>query len=123
MVKEKKIDDAAYGKLMKELTSISQMIRIDQKEKQATMDSFDREVKMYRAGKISQKALRASVPKTSKVVQKLDKTLKGHIQRAVKAHRRAIALMEKQDPNKFKVTMHGMKTAGTKKKAAKKKKR
>lgn len=123
MVEEKRIDDGAYGKIVKELTALAQLIRIGQKEKQAAIDSFDREVKMYRNGKISKKALRSSVPKTRKVIQKLDKNLKSNIDKAVKTHRRAITFIEKQAPKRFKVTMQGVRSAAVKKKVTRKKKK
>lgn len=116
MVKSKKMDKAAYENIVKELSSHAEMIRSKQKAKQSIMDTFDREVKSYRMGKISRKALRASVPRVNAELRELDKELKEHISRVVRASKRVRVFAERQKPKRFKSTMTGVRSAELKKK-------
>ena len=117
------MDKAAYENIVKELSSHAEMIRGKQRSKQSVMDTFDREVKSYRQGKISKKALRASVPRVNKEIRELDKEMKDHIVKVVRASKRVAAFAERQKPKRFKSTMFGMRSAEVKKKKRRSKKK
>lgn len=123
MVKAKKMDKAAYENIVKELSSHAEMIGTKQRAKQSVMDMFDREVKSYRTGKISKKALRASVPRVNSEIRELDRELKQHIDRVVSAAKRVAVFAERQKPKRFKATMAGVRSAELKKKKKVKKKK
>jgi hypothetical protein len=121
--KAKKMDKPAYEDIVKELSSHAEMIMSKQKAKQSIMDTFDREVNSYRKGKISRKALRASVPRVNAELRELDKEMRDHIGRVVKAAKKVAAFAERQKPRKFKSTMMGVRSAGVKKKKKPKKRK
>lgn len=123
MSKSKKMDKPAYENIVKELSSHAELIMSKQKAKQSIMDTFDKEVKSYRKGKISRKALRASVPRVNAELRELDKEMREHIGRVVKAAKRVALFAERQKPKKFKSTMQGVRSAGTKKKKRPKKRK
>src|SRR3989344_5069231 len=112
MVKEKQMDLVAFENIIKEFASFGELVRTKQREKQTAMDGFDREVGLYRQGKISRSALSAAVPRMNKELQKLDKTIKENINIIGKIAKKAIAFADNQSPNKFKATMSGARSAG-----------
>ena len=123
MVKAKKMDKSAYENIVKELSSHAELIGSKQRAKQSIMNTFDKEVRSYRAGKISKKALRASVPRVNKEVREFDKEIKEHIVRVVRASKRVSAFAERQKPKRFKATMLGVRSAEPKKKKRRVKKK
>ena len=79
MAQEKHMNESAYGSIVKEATSLGELIRTHQDEKQAAMDEFDKERQRYKSGKISKKALGASVKKINKELKRLDQLIKKDI--------------------------------------------
>jgi len=120
MAKSKRLNASDFGNIVKEFTAYSELIKTRQGQKQAAMDSFDREVKASRAGKISKKALRSSVPRVNKVIRRLDKEIGKHIASIKSTSRRAVNFASRQRPKKVKATMQGIRSAGSGKKKAKK---
>lgn len=121
MVKAKKMNEAMFAKLQKELTIAGELIRARQEEKQGLLDEFDQESKRYFFGKISQKALATSVKKTNKELIRLDKAIREAIARVRSVGVRATKLTSAQAPISYRATLTGI-TGGKAKKKAKKKK-
>ncbi len=119
MVQTKKMNESFFVKMQKELTTAGELIRARQDEKQALLDEFDAECKRFFFGKISQRALMASVKKTNKELQRLDKAIKDIIRLAKRISNREINLVSAQAPIKYKATLSGI-TGGEKKKKRKK---
>jgi len=115
MAKEKKMDQIGFEKIVKEFSSYAELVRAKQREKQAVMDGFDKEVRLYRRGKISRDALSAAVPRMNNEINKLDKSIKKHIANVDKTAKTLIAFSDKQAPNKFKATMLGVRSAVSRK--------
>ena len=112
MAKEKLMNQDAYEKIVKELTSYAELIRTRQNEKQSAMDSFDREVKRYRKGRISRKALASSVRRVNKELQKLDKEIRKGIADVKKTAKKVVSFASRQSPKKEKATMVGARSSG-----------
>ena len=123
MVKAKKMDKAAYEDIVKELSSQAEMIRSKQRSKQSIMDTFDKEVRSYRTGKISRKALRASVPRVNKEIREFDREIRAHIVSVERAARRVALFAGRQKTKRFKATMLGIRSAEIKRKKVRKKKK
>ncbi len=120
MVQTKKMNEASFVKMQKELTTAGELIRARQDEKQALLDEFDKECKRFFFGKISQRALMASVTKTNRELIRLDKSIRDTIRMAKSLSAREVRLVGNQAPITYKATISGI-TGGMKKKAAKKK--
>lgn len=126
MVQIRKMDEAFFASLHKELTITGELIRARQEEKQGLLDEFDAETKRYFFGKISQKALASSVMKTNKELARLDSDIRKNIARLKSVAARASVLATAQHPVHFRATLSGI-SGGAKKvkkrKSAKKKRR
>lgn len=123
MVRVKHMNEAMYAKLHKQLTIAGELIRARQEEKQGLLDEFDQEAKRYFFGKISQKALAASVKKTNKELIRLDKAIREAIAEVRNNATRATKLAGAQAPIAFRATLTGISTPGKKKVVKKKAKR
>lgn len=119
MAKAKKMDKSAFENIVKELSSQAEMIKTKQHAKQTIMDTFDKEVQSYRSGKISKKAVRASVPRVNRELREFDGEIVRHIGSVRKAARKVTGFAGRQKPKKFKATVVGMRSAAVKKKARK----
>ncbi len=120
MVQAKKMNEELFAKLHKELTTIGELIRARQEEKQGLLDEFTAESKRFFFGKISERSLAASVKKTNAELQRLDKGIRSAISRARVLGENIRSLVAKQAPIGFRTTLSGI--TGGKMKAAKKKK-
>jgi len=125
MAKTKKMDEADFAKMVKEITAVAEMIRTHQDEKQSVLDDFEKEKKRYLSGKISKKAFNSSVKKVNKELSKLDSGIRSGIKKAEVLARRISGFSERQRPKMYSVKLTGinLRTAGKKKpkkKAAKK---
>ena len=115
MAEEKKMEKLAFENIVKELSSQAEMIETKQRAKQTVMDTFDGEVQEYRDGKISRKALRASVPRINRELQGLDREIREHIASIEKVAREIVLFAGRQKPKSFKATMIGVRRAEVKK--------
>lgn len=120
MVQTRKMNESFFVKIQKELTTTGEWIRSRQDEKQALLNEFDQECKRFFFGKISQRALAASVKKTNLELQRLDKSIRDSIKRSRSLSTREMKLIGDQAPIGYRATISGI-TGGTKKKKAVKK--
>ena len=124
MVKTKKMNEELFAKLHRGLTVTGELIRARQEEKQGILDEFAAESKRFFFGKISERSLAASVKKTTKELQRLDKAIRVAIKRSKSTADKIKALITKQAPIGYKATLSGISggKAKTKKKKTSKKK-
>jgi hypothetical protein len=115
------MNEAFFVKMQKDLTTAGEWIRSRQDEKQALLDEFDKESKRFFFGKISQRALAASVKKTNNELQRLDHSIRGAIKRARTLSTREMKLVSDQAPIGYRATISGISGGSKKKKAVKKK--
>ena len=120
MVQTRKMNESFFVKIQKELTTTGEWIRSRQDEKQALLNEFDQECKRFFFGKISQRALAASVKKTNLELQRLDKSIRDSIKKSRSLSTREMKLIGDQAPIGYRATISGI-TGGTKKKKAVKK--
>ncbi len=121
MVQTRKMNESFFVKMQKDLTVTGEWIRSRQDEKQALLNEFDQECKRFFFGKISQRALAASVKKTNVELQKLDKSIRDAIKRSRSLSAREIKLIGDQAPIGYRATISGI-IGGTKKKKVAKRK-
>jgi len=121
MVQTRKMNESFFVKMQKDLTTTGEWIRSRQDEKQALLNEFDQECKRFFFGKISQRALAASVKKANTELQKLDKSIRDAIKRSRSLSAREMKLIGDQAPIGYRATISGI-SGGTKKKKAVKKK-
>lgn len=121
MVQTRKMNESFFVKMLKDLTVAGELIRARQDEKQSLLDEFDLECKRFFFGKISQKALAASVTKTNFELQRLDKSIREAIKKARSLSDREMKLVGDQAPIGYRATISGISGGSKKKKAAKKK--
>ena len=108
MAQAKKMNEAAFAKLVKEFHAVGELIRARQDEKQAIIDAFNLEKKRYSAGKLSKKALESSVKKTNKEFARLDKELRRQIAKVNAIGTAAKKLASKQAPKVFRSKTTGI---------------
>ncbi len=120
MVQTRKMNESFFVKIQKDLTTTGEWIRSRQDEKQALLNEFDLECKRFFFGKISQRALAASVKKTNEELQRLDKSIRDSIKKSRGLSTREMKLIGDQAPIGYRATISGI-TGGTKKKKAVKK--
>ncbi len=114
------MNEAFFVKLQKDLTAAGELIRARQDEKQALLDEFDNESKRFFFGKISEKALAASVKKTNNELYRLDVSIREAMARTREVAGREMKLVSAQAPIGFRATLSGIDGGGKKKKAKKK---
>ncbi len=122
MVQTRKMNESFFVKMQKELTTAGEWIRSRQDEKQALLDEFDQECKRFFFGKISQRALMASVKKANKELQRLDKSIRDGIKRARSVSDREMKLVSAQAPIGYRATISGIVGGKVKKKKTVKRK-
>ena len=128
---EKKMNESFFVQMLKDLTTVGELIRARQDEKQALLDEFDLECKRFFFGKISQKALMASVKKTNNELHRLDTDIREAIRRARSLSDRQMKLVANQAPIGYRAAISGIiggnkkskKRKVAKKRKAKRKKR
>ena len=124
MAKVKMMNEEFFAKTLKEFNVAGELVRARQEEKQGLLDEFDTECKRFFFGKISERALAASVKKTNTELMRLDKEIRMNIQKAHASGNRASALVSAQAPMHFRATLSGLVGgSGGKAKKAKHKKR
>ena len=123
MVQTKKMNESFFAKLLKEFNVAGELVRSRQDEKQGLLDEFDSESKRFFFGKISERALSASVRKTNKELSRLDGEIRANIAKGRNAGDRAMALTSAQVPVRYRATLSGIVGGGlkTKKRKAKRK--
>jgi len=123
MAQEKKMNEEFFAKLHKEITTTGELIRARQEEKQGILDDFISETKRFFFGKISEKALAASVKKTNAELHRLDSNIRTAIARTKVLSDTVKNLVQKQVPIAYRATLSGISGGVEKKKARKKKRR
>ncbi len=118
MVQTRKMNESFFVKMQKDLTVTGEWIRSRQDEKQALLNEFDQECKRFFFGKISQRALAATVKKTNLELQRLDKNIRDSIKRSRSLSVREMKLIGDQAPIGYRATISGI-SGGTKKKKKK----
>jgi len=111
MVRIRKIDKPGFEDVVKELSSHAEMLGTKQHTKQTVMDTFDGEVEEYRGGRISRKALRATVPEVNKELRRLDGETRAHIASIEKVARKISFFARRQNPDRYKATTSGVRRA------------
>jgi hypothetical protein len=126
MVQAKHMNEEAFAKLHKELTTSGELIRARQEEKQGILDEFTAESKRFFFGKISERSLAASVVKTNKELKRLDDSIRDSMSKSKTLSDNIKSLIAKQAPIGFRATLSGISGGTSKvkkhKKSAKKKK-
>ena len=120
MVQTKKMNQSFFAKMLKEFNVAGELIRARQDEKQALLDQFDSESKRFFFGKISKRALEASVKKTNNELHRLDAEIRKNIANARKLSVRTGKLSSDQAPIGYRATISGI--TGGKTKPVKRKK-
>lgn len=108
MVQEKKMDEELFARLHKELTTAGELIRARQEEKQGVYDDFDSEAKRFFFGKISERALAASVKKTNNEISRLNGDIRRNIALVRNLSNRISVLAAAQAPTPYRATLSGM---------------
>lgn len=119
MVKVKMMNEEFFAKTLKEFNVAGELVRSRQEEKQGLLDEFDTECKRFFFGKISERALVASVKKTNAELARLDKEIRENIQKSHAASDRASKLVSAQAPTHFRATLSGLVGGSSGKKAKK----
>jgi hypothetical protein len=114
MATEKEMNQSEFEKIAKELTAYAENIRARQDQKQTAIDDFGKERKRYQGGKISKKALAASVPRVRKELQRLNKDIRKNINNLNRIAARTRSFASRQAPKNFRVSLSGI--SGTAKK-------
>lgn len=125
MVKVKMMNEELFAKTLKEFNVAGELVRARQEEKQGLLDEFDKECKRFFFGKISERALMASVKKTNGELQRLNGEIRDNMGKARHAGNRSIGIISAQTPVAYRATLSGI-TGGEKakkKRHHKKKKR
>lgn len=123
MVQTKKMNESFFAKLLKEFDVAGELVRSRQDEKQGLLDEFDAESKRFFFGKISERALSASVRKTNKELSRLDGEIRANIAKGRNAGDRAMTLTSAQAPVRYRATLSGVVGGGLKTKKKRKAKR
>ena len=76
MAQAKKMNENFFAKLHKQVTTTGELIRARQEEKQGLLDDFTAESKRFFFGKISERALAASVKKDNAELKRLDANIR-----------------------------------------------
>jgi hypothetical protein len=108
MAIEKRMDHKRFEKMVKELTSRAEVLRSRQDQKQVILNDFEKERKRYQTGKISKKALSASVPRVRKELMRLDKQVKISILSIKNKADEIKRMADNQSPKGFKVSISGV---------------
>jgi len=116
MATEKRMDQSDFGQISKELTAYAEIIRSRQDQKQIIINDFNKERKRYRSGKISKKALVASIPRVRKELQRLNNEIRKNIRNLHKTAEKTKRFASRQTPKNFKVAISGISLSGKKKK-------
>ncbi len=119
MARTKKMNENAFGQILKEFHAVGELVRARQNEKQAILDEFDSESKRFFFGRISEKALESSIRKTNKEIGRLDRELRSAISQARALGKRMDSLVTSQSPLTFRATLSGV-SSGDGKKSKKK---
>lgn len=114
MATEKEMNQSEFEKIAKELTAYAENIRARQDQKQTAINDFGKERKRYQGGKISKKALAASVPRVRKELQRLNKDIRKNINNLNRIAARTRSFASRQAPKNFRVSLSGI--SGTAKK-------
>lgn len=121
MAKAKQMSESFLAKLIKELNSVGDLIRVRQDEKQSVMDDFEKLRVRYRSGKISESTLRSSTRKTNKELMRLDKGIRDAIVRSRSISDQIKRFTSNQSPRVFRAHVIGVTSAKKSGKKPKKK--
>lgn len=122
MAQSKKMNEARFAKLIKELDSVGELILTKQNEKQSVMDDFEKERARYSKGQISEATLSSSAKKVNVELLRLDKGIREAIVKVGKISVNAKEFAKNQSPKVFRASVSRIKLMnGPKKKVAAKK--
>ena len=110
MATEKKMDEAGFESIIKEISAHAEMVRTHQDEKQSAMNDFDKERQRFRSGKISKRAVASSSVKVNKELKKLDASIRKDISNLTKAAHQARNFAVRQAPKSFRASLSGIKS-------------
>lgn len=119
MVRVKHMNESFFAQLLKDLNVSGELIRARQDEKKGLLDEFDQECKRFFFGKISERALAASVKKTNVELKRLDGEIRNNITHSRSLAVRIAKLASNQAPIGYRATLSGI-SGGEKKKKGKK---
>ena len=119
MVRVKMMNEEFFAKTLKEFNVAGELVRAREEEKQGLLDEFDTECKRFFFGKISEKALAASVKKTNDELSRLDSEIRTNMSKSRMAADRALKTVSAQAPVGYRATLSGIVGGGEKKKAKK----
>ena len=108
MVQVKMMNEELFAKTIKEFNVAGELVRARQEEKQGLLDEFDQECKRFFYGKISRRALQASVNKTNDELHRLDNEVRQNMSKARNAGARAMHIVSAQTPVGFRATLSGI---------------
>lgn len=118
MVRVKMMNEEFFAKTLKEFNVAGELVRAREEEKQGLLEEFDTECKRFFFGKISEKALAASVKKTNDELGRLDSEIRANMAKARMAADRALKTVSAQMPVRYRATLSGI-VGGEAKKAKK----
>ena len=118
MVRVKMMNEEFFAKTLKEFNVAGELVRAREEEKQGLLEEFDTECKRFFFGKISEKALAASVKKTNDELGRLDSEIRANMAKARMAADRALKTVSAQMPVRHRATLSGI-VGGEAKKAKK----
>ena len=121
MVQTKHMNEELFAKTLKQFNVAGELVRARQDEKQSLLNEFDQECRRFFFGKISERSLSASVKKTNRELQRLDRAIRTNMAAARMASERAAKLVSAQAPIGYKATLSGISGGAKKKKSAKRK--
>ncbi len=116
MVQVKMMNEEFFAKTLKEFNVAGELVRARQEEKQGLLNEFDTECKRFFFGKISERALAASVKKTNAELVRLDGQIRENMKKARMAGDRATKLISAQAPVGYRATLSGISGGADKKK-------
>jgi len=127
MVQVRMMNEELFAKTIKEFNVAGELVRARQEEKQGLLDEFDKECKRFFFGKISRRALQASVNKTNNELHRLDGEIRQNMGKARHSGARAMHIASSQTPVAFRATLSGISGGGAgkakKRRAARRKRR
>ena len=116
MVKVKNLSEESFAKALKEFNVAGELVGAREEEKQSLLNEFDLECKRFFFGKISEKALTASVNKTNDELHRLDKEIRLNMAKARAAGNKALKIIAAEAPTSYRATLSGISGGNAKKK-------
>jgi len=110
MAKEKRIDSAAFQRIMREKTSFAESLRAHQDEKQSVLNEVVKEVRRVKAGAMSKRSFNVSMFRMRKEISRLDTAIRSDIKGVSSASIRSNKLAHRQSPRSFRISTTGVRS-------------